>query len=223
MNNYYSENLNSNKLKQCYEIAPARVQQFLNAEIDFILNHISSKDHVLDLGCGYGRVSKRISEKAERVTGIDISQENIDLAKEYVQDNHKCKFFVMDARKMEFPNDHFDVTICVQNGISAFKIEPEKLLKESIRVTQKGGIILYSSYSDKFWNDRLEWFKIQSAHKLIGEIDENLTRKGTIACKDGFRAVTYSKLEFTELVLKFNLKPEISEVDKSSIFCLIKV
>lgn len=208
---------------QCYKIAPPRVKQFLKAEIDFVLTNISSKDHVLDLGCGYGRVAKQISLKAGKLTGIDISKDNIELARDYVRPNKNCEFLVMDAKKLEFPDSFFDVTICVQNGISAFKIDPSELLSESIRVTKNKGIILYSSYSEKFWDDRLEWFQIQSNHKLIGEFDNNLTKKGTIVCKDGFRAITYSPTDFMELASKYNIVPEIIEVDNSSVFCKIKV
>jgi 2-polyprenyl-6-hydroxyphenyl methylase/3-demethylubiquinone-9 3-methyltransferase len=222
-NNYYSKKLNSNSLMNCYEIAPQRVQQFLKAEIDFVLTNISSSDHALELGCGYGRVAKRISEKAGKITGIDISTDNIQLANEYVQFSQKCEFLVMDARKLEFPNDCFDITICVQNGISAFKLDPIELLKESIRVTKNNGIILFSSYSEKFWAHRLEWFQIQSDHNLIGEIDKDLTKDGTIVCKDGFRAITYSGEDFLELTSKFNVEPEIIEVDDSSVFCRMKV
>jgi len=208
---------------QCYEIAPPRVQQFLEAEISYVLNNIGSSDLVLDLGCGYGRVTKRLAVKAKKITGIDISKDNVELAKEYVRHYQNCEFFVMDAKKMAFPDNYFDVTICVQNGISAFKIDPYEMLKESIRVTKNGGTILYSSYSEKFWDSRLEWFQLQSEHKLIGEIDQDLTKNGIIVCKDGFRATTYSGMDFLELAAKFNVDSKIIEVDKSSVFCKMKV
>ena len=81
MSNYYSKKLNSNKLQQCYELALARVKQFLEAEIRFVLDKINENDKVLDLGCGYGRVAVRLIEKTKKVIGIDISKENIELAK----------------------------------------------------------------------------------------------------------------------------------------------
>ena len=54
MDEYYSKLLNSNKLQMCYEIAPKRVKQFLEAEIGFVISKCSNDDAVLDLGCGYG-------------------------------------------------------------------------------------------------------------------------------------------------------------------------
>jgi len=68
--------------RKCYELAPERVQQFLEEEIRFVLGKTRKNDIVLDLGCGYGRVAKRLAEKTKRVIGVDISSENIQLAKE---------------------------------------------------------------------------------------------------------------------------------------------
>ena len=129
----------------------------------------------------------------------------------------------MDAKKLDFPDNYFDTTICVQNGISAFKVDPLELLKESVRVTKNGGTILYSSYSEKFWEYRLKWFEIQSEQKLIGEINYELTKNGVIVCKDGFTAITYSGQKFLELASKINVQAEVFEIDNSSVFCKMKV
>ncbi|HUS87445.1 MAG TPA: class I SAM-dependent methyltransferase [Bacteroidales bacterium] len=219
MTNYYSNLLNSNKLQRCYEIAPVRVKQFLETEIAFVLNKISQNDIVLDLGCGYGRVAIRLSEKAKKVVGIDISKDNIQLAKKIAGNNVDYEFYTMDAIDLKFDDNFFDTVICVQNGISAFNVNPLTLIKESIRVTRKGGTVLFSSYSEKFWDERLKWFQIQAEHKLIGEIDYKLTKNGVIFCKDGFKAITYSGQEFLELASGFNVQTQIHEIDNSSIFC----
>ncbi len=218
MPNYYSEHLNANNLLRCYEVAPVRVKQFLEAEIGFVLSRTDADSVVLDLGCGYGRVAVRLAEKVRQVTGIDISSDNIKLAE-------KCfslpniRYHVMDAIALDFPDDTFDITLCIQNGISAFRVDPEALIREALRVTRKGGLLLFSSYSDKFWNDRLHWFHIQSKEGLIGEIDDDLTKNGIIVCRDGFRAVTCSGSEFLELASKFNIAAKIHEVDASTVFC----
>ena len=219
MTNYYSDLLNSNRLQRCYEVAPERVKQFLEAEIAFVLSRIKHNDNVLDLGCGYGRVAIRLLEKAKTVVGIDISKDNIQLAKKITESNSSCEFYTMDAIDLKFTDNIFDMVICVQNGISAFKVNSLRLLKESIRVTRKGGTVLFSSYSEKFWDFRLKWFQIQAEHKLIGEIDNRLTKNGVIVCKDGFKATTFSGQEFLELASHFNVQTTIHEIDYSCIFC----
>ena len=223
MDEYYSKLLNSNKLQMCYEIAPERVKQFLEAEIGFVISKCSHDDVVLDLGCGYGRVSIRLLDSVKRVTGIDISQKNIDLANNIAGKNSKCTFLTMDAIDLKFENSSFDKVICVQNGISAFHVDPLKLMSESVRVTKKEGTVLFSSYSKKFWEDRLQWFEIQSSLGLIGEIDYLQTKDGVIVCKDGFKAITYSGEDFLKLASNFNVTANIYEVDDSSIFCEMTV
>ncbi len=219
MKEYYSYLLNSNNLKKCYEIAPIRIKKYLQAEIAFVANKCSEEDILLDLGCGYGRVSFELLDRVNKVVGIDYSSENINLANELNGKNKRCEFHVMNAIDLEFRNHTFDKVICVQNGISAFKVDPVRLMYESIRVTKKGGMVLISSYSQKFWNDRLEWFELQSKEGLIGEIDYTMTRNGTIICKDGFKATTFSKEDFLKYASNFNVKTTIHEIDNSSIFC----
>ena len=67
----------------------------------------------------------------------------------------------------------------------------------------------------------MQWFRKQSQFDLIGEIDEDNTRNGTIACKDGFKATTVSSDEFIELFNNFGYRASIIEVDESSIFCKV--
>ena len=127
----------------------------------------------------------------------------------------------MDASQLAFRDRSFDVVVCIQNGISAFQVGRRELIREAMSVTKSGGRALFSSYSEKFWNDRLEWFKAQAEDGLIGEIDFERTGDGVIVCKDGFTASTVSPEEF--LVLTENLDADVSivEVDESSIFCEI--
>ncbi len=222
MSNYYDKNLSADKLKKVYEVAPPRTKQYLQAEIDFVLNNIKSSDTILELGCGYGRVLKPLAQKAQTVFGIDSSPANIDSAKEYLSEFDNIQLSVMDAAELSFKKSSFDKIICIQNGISALHVEPQILISESLRVVKRNGQILFSSYSDKFWEDRLEWFRIKSKYQLLGEIDWDKTNNGKIICKDGFSAQTYSKADFRELMLKFKLSYSIEEVDNSSVFCTIE-
>ena len=120
-------------------------------------------------------------------------------------------------------NKSFDLVICIQNGISAIKVSPEELVKEAIRVTKKGGVVLFSSYSEKIWEDRLNWFEIQAKQGLIGEIDYKATKNGNIVCKDGFTATTFTEEDFSKLTSNFNVNTRSYEVDNSSIFCEMRV
>ena len=222
---YYSTRLSSNRLKQCYDIAPERVSQYLNAEIEHTISLIRPTDDVLELGCGYGRVIERLTQhvSGNKLVGIDTSRSSLELAKETFRANPFIHMYQMDARALGFKEGAFDKVICIQNGISVFKIDPSELLREAIRVTKNGGICIFSSYSEKFWEYRLEWFELQAENGLIGEIDWDETNDGVIACKDGFRATTFSARNFRTLTDELGYKNTIREVDQSSVFLEVYV
>jgi len=220
---YYSEKLSAKKLKLCYEIASPRVKQYLEAEIEFVLDKIKPLDLVLELGCGYGRVLQKLVKKSKTIFGIDTSRASLSLAQKTIGKIPALHLSVMNAAELGFSDRKFDTVICVQNGISAFKVNKRKLIEEAIRVTHPGGIVLFSSYSERFWEDRLEWFRLQSEYGLIGEIDENASKDGIIVCKDGFRSDTIGPDEFISLTSGYGIEPIITEVDGSSIFCEIHV
>lgn len=218
MENYYKDKLSAQRLRQCYKLASPRIQQYLKAEIDHVLEKINPDDIVLELGCGYGRVLYPLVQKADRVIGIDISFSSLEMAKENLGNFSNCHLFNMNAVQLAFRDRVFDCVVCIQNGISAFHVNQKALIEESIRVTRPRGRILFSSYSERFWEERLSWFKAQSNANLLGEIDYDRTRKGTIVCKDGFTATTVRPTEFQVLTRGMNLQVKIEEIDGSSIF-----
>ena len=41
---YYSDKLSAEQLRQCYQIAPLRVKQYLNAEIQYVNNETTIEE-----------------------------------------------------------------------------------------------------------------------------------------------------------------------------------
>jgi 2-polyprenyl-6-hydroxyphenyl methylase/3-demethylubiquinone-9 3-methyltransferase len=199
------------------------VKQYFEAEIQFVLRHLGQNDVVLELGCGYGRVAFRLAEAARRVVGIDTATESLVLARQTSGADSQCEFLEMDALELAFDESGFDKVVCVQNGICAFGVDREMLLREALRVTRPGGRVLFSTYSERFWTDRLAWFEAQAEAGLVGAIDYARTGNGEIVCKDGFRTGAVSPEEFRSLCAGLGVDPLITEVDGSSLFCEIAV
>jgi len=223
MSGYYAEKLSAERLKHCYEIAPPRVKQYLEAEIEYVLNKLKATDRVLELGCGYGRVLQRLLGKSEKIVGIDTSYASLLMAREFIRNISSCDLVEMDAAELGFRKNSFDAVVCIQNGISAFAVNQRKLFEESVRVIRPGGTAFFSSYSKHFWKARLDWFRLQAKQGLIGEIDEAATGKGVIVCKDGFKASTVGPDDFAALTSGLPVLSKITEVDRSSLFCEIRV
>jgi len=220
---YYAERLSGLRLKRVYEIATPRVRQYLDAETEHVVGKIKPGDTVIDLGCGYGRIIPRLAETAGMVVGIDSSRESLLLGRRMLAEIPNHHLLCMDAASLGFDESVFDVVICIQNGISAFHVDQSRLIVESMRVTKRGGIVLFSSYSEKFWDHRLSWFEQQAKEGLLGEIDCEKTGDGVIVCNDGFTATTVDADKFRSLTAGLHAEIEIEEIDDSSLFCEIKI
>ena len=222
MVSYYEDKLSAERLRKCYEIAPSRIRQYLKAELDFLIQCTEGSNRILELGCGYGRVIKKLGRPMTEDLGCDTSQRSLRLAKNYLNQLPNVELVCADASSLPFRQNVFDAVFCVQNGISSFGVNQRRLVAEAARVTMVGGLVIFSSYSTKIWKERLAWFRLQAQANLIGEIDETRTRGGTIVCKDGFRATTTSRMRFEKLFTDAGLIPRMRELDGSSLFCLAR-
>lgn len=223
MRSYYAEKLSAERLKKCYQIAPKRVKQYLYAEIAHIIEGMSPGSAVLELGCGYGRVLEELKRKAGLLVGIDISLASLVMAQEELGRADPAELVRATAIELPFSDRVFDIVVCIQNGISAFNIDRHQLVREAFRVTRRGGRALFSSYSDRFWEHRLEWFRLQAQAGLLGEINEDKAKEGVIETSDGFKAITIRPEDFRSFTRGLNAEAQIVEVDESSVFCEIVV
>jgi len=219
---YYAKKLSGTRLEQCYLIAPPRIKQYFETEIKTVLSHARDTDLVLELGCGYGRVTREISGHVRQAIGIDIAGESIELAlnRRNPRDSNTA-YQTMNATQLEFEDASFDLVFCIQNGISAFGVDKSVLIREALRVTRVGGKVLFSSYSSNIWADRLNWFELQAEQGLVGEIDYHQTQPGTIFCKDGFHVGTLTEADYRRLCNDLGLAAEIREVDHACVVCVI--
>lgn len=219
MTSYYTAKLSDQRLHRVYQLAAPRVQQYLEAEILHLLGQLRNTDSVLELGCGYGRVSLRLAAAAAQVTGIDVSASSLELARELATSQPNCRYLQMDACNLEFEDESFDVVACVQNGVCAFNVAQDRLIQEAWRVLRPAGTLLLSTYCDAFWPARLAWFEAQAQAGLIGPLERAACVQGTIRCTDGFQSSRATAAQFEALCQPLGVKPRLVEVDESSLWC----
>ena len=221
--NYYAENLNAKRLYEVYETQYPRVQQYFDAEIAFVKNRLQKTDRVLELGAGYGRIMKALAPYCKSIAGLDISEGNVAFGQGYLHEVPNAKLFVMDAHQIapEAFDAPFDSVLCLQNAMSAMKVEPFSYVGKIMALLSPGGRAWISTYSEKFWPSRVAWFLEQAEKGLLGELDMMQTKDGIIVGKDGFRATTHTPEQLEELGKSSGYPYEVREVDESSVFLVI--
>ncbi|WP_414837568.1 class I SAM-dependent methyltransferase [Candidatus Nanosalina sp. VS9-1] len=91
---------------------------------------------VLDAGCGPGRDSQLLSDKGFDVTGVDLSEEMIEIAEKKSGDFH-----VMDVRDLDFDDASFDAVLVNQLLVFFKGEERRKAFSELSRVLKSGGTL----------------------------------------------------------------------------------
>tara|TARA_B100000925_G_C21878997_1_gene417619 strand:- start:96 stop:830 length:735 start_codon:yes stop_codon:yes gene_type:complete len=83
-----------------------RSQQEANSFIENLVSKLKLQKHhnVLDLGCGKGRHSQKLSQFFKYVDGLDLSKENITKAKKHLKPN--LNFYVGDMRNFKLKNKY---------------------------------------------------------------------------------------------------------------------
>ncbi len=150
---------------------------------------------VLDIGCGEGRLSVRLSQAGCTVTGIDINENALKRAKENSKD---VEFCLADATQyLPFDNNVFDLG--VMNAFLTVVIPYEKrlsTLKESYRVLKNNGRLYIADFLQN-WDIPLYRSRYEEGMSLGLE-------KGTFPVREGeeilYYAHHFTKEEITDLL-----------------------
>ena len=83
---------------------------------------------ILDVGCGPGRHALEFARRGHRVTGVDISESFIAIARETARDESlSAKFERLDARNLPANmRGQFDVVVCLCQGGFGLMLEPDE-------------------------------------------------------------------------------------------------
>ncbi len=93
---------------------------------------------IVDLGCGDGRHARLIKEMgAAHVTGVDVNEKMIELAKEKSVENPEVTFFVADGRNL--PVEDSSTDIVVSNFVIHYFPDAKEVFSEISRVLKEDG------------------------------------------------------------------------------------
>lgn len=104
-------------------------------------------DRLVDVGCGNGIIAHFIGNRVSHIFGVDSSKK---MLKQAVKRGLRVKFVDLDAEKIPFKDNYFDVATCL-DVIEHVK-DPKDLLIKIHRVLKKNGILILSTPNIRFTN-----------------------------------------------------------------------
>ena len=114
-----------------------------NGELEDYSKLIPFNGHILDVGCGAGKpTAKFLTKKGFKVTGIDISDKMLKMARQNVPEGN---FINMDMRNLEFDENSFDGIISVYSLFHVPKNQHSQIFENFYRVLKPGGIMLINT------------------------------------------------------------------------------
>lgn len=114
---------------------------------------LGAGDRVLDVGCGPGRHALALGRRGAEVTGVDISEEFVGLAREAAEaEGLPCTFEVGDARQLGF-GSRFDAVVCLCQGafgLPETPLDDDAVFEGLVRALRPGGRLALSAFSAYF-------------------------------------------------------------------------
>ena len=107
--------------------------------LKLFIEHLPDNPSVLDLGCGTGGESKRLSDLGARVTGIDFSGKALEYARKSVP---TAEFLEQDIRHIDLKGKAFNGILEAAVLFHFNKTEQDRILFGIISSLTSGGIFL---------------------------------------------------------------------------------
>lgn len=105
---------------------------------------------ILEIGCGVGIDLIRFAKGGAQVTGVDLAQQSIELAKKNFEHNGlKADLRLMNGEALEFANNSFDMVYA--HGVLQYTADADRMAKEMHRVLKPGGEAIAMVYNRISW------------------------------------------------------------------------
>ena len=184
--------------------------------IDKLINRLqpAPKSTMLDLACGKGRHSRYLAQKGFCVTGIDLSEQNIEFARQF--ENEDLSFYTHDMR-LAFRINYFDFIFNFFTSFGYFEKDSDhlKTLRNMAKGLNKRGVLVL---------DYLNSVNIeQSIRKRRQKTVEGIRFNMRSQVKDGFivKRIRFSDkgrdYQFEERVRAFSLQDFERMIDEAGL------
>ena len=120
---------------------------YLPRVVDFSAYH---GKRLLEVGCGVGTDLVRFARAGAIVTGIDLSEVSIELARRnFAHNGLAADLRVMNGEALQFEDNRFDVGYA--HGVLQYTADAQKMVNELHRVLRPGGEAILMVYNRHSW------------------------------------------------------------------------
>ncbi len=138
--------------------------------LEMLSEYLKPNSEILDIGCGAGKpIDEYLVSKEHKVTGIDISEKQIELAKINVP---KVTYLVGDMSEMNFPNNSFNAVVSFYAIFHIPREDHLDLFKKILKMLKPGGLFLTTLGFDD-WEGSEEFHGVTMHWSQYGK-DKNL-------------------------------------------------
>lgn len=109
------------------------------------------KLHILDLGCGPGLYCELFAEQGHSVTGVDISKNSIEYAKQSAAEKKLDIRYIHESYlNLDLDADQYDLVVMIYTDLGVLTpTERDKVLKTVFSVLKKGGMFIFDVLKDQ--------------------------------------------------------------------------
>lgn len=155
----------------------------LHLRLEKLLQQLTINEYtkILDVGCGRGDIALYLGKNSEEAIGIDYSREAIAIANSIKKNfplsvRKKVHFRTMNIKELSFPDNYFDVVICIDVLEHLYRDEAEQALGEIKRVLRKDGTLFLQTGINKLLYNFAYKYYIFPINKVITKIDKFVRR-----------------------------------------------
>lgn len=112
-------------------------------------------NHAVDVGGGYGRLSKFLTKFSDSVTLAEPSQQQLDISKMYLKDSPSVSRRLLQAADLKMPAGSVDLVLVVR--VLHHLPDPSAEFMEIARVLKPGGTFILEFANDAHFLNRLRY------------------------------------------------------------------
>jgi 2-polyprenyl-3-methyl-5-hydroxy-6-metoxy-1,4-benzoquinol methylase len=135
------------------------------------VNRLTTGSHILDVGCGFGRITRQLAQSGMQVTGIDINAKEIALAQVDQSDqSNRVNYLIMSATDMSgLSSASFDACLLMGTlgGVNAN--DRHLILDQTHQLLRPGGLIYIAELARKY-GDPVREDRYQRDFDITGEM-----------------------------------------------------